>query len=402
MRSERHFILVLTAALAACQSDPRPPVDAGVHIEDRAGVRIVEHAQAPVTEAPFRLAPEPLYRYGAGPGDYMFTWVTAGALLSNGSAAIYDAESGDLVLLEPDGRSGSVLARRGEGPAELGGPPKAMLPLGRDSLLIQDYMNTRFSLFAGGAFVRTTTISPELSQAFGARGISGDGDILMSSTRSVRPSPEGWEAGYVVRLDLAGGATDTIASYDWVPPQPPVRPRTRNPASHFGGVAPVRGEFVQGRTDTPELTWRRADGSIRQIVRWQPEWVYPTDEHRDRLAKELEAGILEEMGAMTDAERTGMLERMLATWQFDTDKPLPLFTGLMADDEGRVWLREYYPSLETTTRSYIVFSPDGLRLGRVSIPEGLRVFRVHGGRVLGVIKGEMDVLSVVVYELVER
>lgn len=250
--------------------------------------------------------------------------------------------------------------------------------------------------------MRTTTIPPELSQAFGARGISEDGAILMSSTRSVRPSPEGWEAGYMVRLDLASGATDTIASYDWVPPQPPVRPRTRNPASHFGGVAPVRGEFVQGRTDTPELTWRRADGSIRQIVRWQPEWVYPADEHRDQLAKELEAGILEEMGAMTEAERARMLEGMLALWQFDTDKPLPLFTGLMADDEGRVWLREYYPSLETTTRSYIVFSPDGLRLGRVSIPEGLRVFGVHGGRVLGVMKGEMDVLSVVVYELVER
>lgn len=402
MRSGRHFILVLTAALAACQSEVRPPADAGIQIEDSAGVRIVEYAVTPDTEATFRLAPEPLYRYGAGLGDYMFAWVTAGVLLNNGSAAIYDADSGELVLLEPDGRSSSVLARSGEGPAELGGPPKAMLALGQDSLLIQDYINTRFSLFAGGAFVRTTTIPPELSQAFGARGISGDGDILMSSTRSVQPSQEGWEAGYMVRLDLASGATDTIASYDWVPPQPPVRPRTRNPASHFGGVVPVRGEFVQGRTDTPELTWRRADGSIRQIARWRPEWVYPADEHRDQLAKELEAGILEEMGAMTDAERTGMLERMLALWQFDTDKPLPLFTGLMADDEGRVWLREYYPSLETTTRSYIVFSPDGLRLGQVSIPEGLRVFDIDRERVLGVMKGEMDVLSVVVYELVER
>ena len=93
---------------------------------------------------------------------------------------------------------------------------------------------------------------------------------------------------------------------------------------------------------------------------------------------------------------------MLATSQFDTDKPLPLFTGLMADDEGRVWLREYYPSLETTTRSYKVFSPDGLWLGRVAVPEGLRVFDVNRGRVLGVMKGEMDVLNVVVYELVQR
>ncbi len=103
-----------------------------------------------------------------------------------------------------------------------------------------------------------------------------------------------------------------------------------------------------------------------------------------------------------EEDRARLLEGMLATWQFDTDKPLPLFTGLMADDEGRVWLREYYPSLETTTRSYKVFSPDGSWLGRVAVPEGLRVFDVNRGRVLGVMKGEMDVLNVVVYELVQR
>lgn len=402
MRSAGCSVLVVTAALVACVDEPAPTPNVPVQIEDSAGVRIVEYAGAPDTEAPFGFAPEPLYRYGAGPGDYLLTWVTSGVLLNDGGAAVYDADSGDLVLLEPDGRSGSVLARRGEGPAELGGPPKAMLPLGQDSLLIQDYTNTRFSLFAGGAFVRTTTIPPGLSQAFGARGISEDGEILMVSTRSVRPSQDGWEAGYVVRLDLANGATDTIVSYDRVPPQPPVRPRARNPARHSGGIVPVRGEFFQGRTDTPELTWRRADGSIRQIARWRPEWVYPTDEHRDQLAKELEGGIRDELGARTEEDRAAVLEGMLATWQFDTDKPLPLFTGLMADDEGRVWLREYYPSLETTTRSYIVPSPDGLWLGRVTVPEGLRLFDVNRRRVLGVMKGDMDVESVVVYELIER
>ena len=116
----------------------------------------------------------------------------------------------------------------------------------------------------------------------------------------------------------------------------------------------------------------------------------------------MESGLQDELGTLTEEDRARLLEGMLATWQFDTDKPLPLFTGLTADDEGRVWLGEYYPSLETTTRSYKVFSLDGLWLGRVAVPEGLRVFDVDRGRVLGVMKGEMDVLNVVVYELVER
>ena len=206
----------------------------------------------------------------------------------------------------------------------------------------------------------------------------------------------------MVRLNLASGATDTILSYDLVPPQPSIRTRQRDLAPRAGRIAPVLGEFVHGRPDMPALTWRRADGSIRQITRWQPEWVYPTDEHRDRLAKELESTTQDEFGTQTEEDRAALIEGILAELQFDTDRPLPLFTGLMADDEGRVWLREYYPALETITRSYIVFSPDGLRLGRVTIPEGLRVFDSNQGRVLGVMKGEMDVLNVVVYELVER
>lgn len=401
MRSAYCSVPMLTAALVACGDEPAPTPNVPVQIEDSAGVRIVEYGGLPDTEAPFRFAPEPLYRYGAGPGDYMFTYVVAGVLLNDGGAAIYDTGSGDLVLLGPDGRSGSVLARPGEGPAEIG-PPKAMLALGQDSLLFQDCTNTRFSLFAGGAFVRATRIPPELSRAFGARGISGDGDILMSAAGALHTSPEDWRPGYMVRLNLANGMADTIASYDWLPSLQPIGTTGRNPFPHYGRVAAVRGEFVYGRTDTPQLTWHRTDGSVRHIVRWQPEWVYPTDEHRNQLARELEGGILDELGARTEEDRAALLEGMLATWQFDTDKPLPLFTGLMADDEGRVWLREYYPSLETTTRSYIVFSLDGLWLGRVTVPEGLRVFDVNRGRVVGVMKGDMDVESVVVYELIER
>ena len=166
---------------------------------------------------------------------------------------------------------------------------------------------------------------------------------------------------------------------------------------------PVGEGFFQGRTDTPELTWRRADGSIRQIARWQPEWVYPTDEHRNQLARELEGGIQDELGARTEEDRAALLEGMLATWQFDTDKPLPLFTGLMADDEGRVWLREYYP-LPGNDHPVLhrLFPRRACGWGASPCRKGSAVFDVNRGRVVGVMKGDMDVESVVVYELVAR
>lgn len=70
----------------------------------------------PNTEAPFRFAPDAVYRYGAGLGDYMFTSISRGVLLGDGSAAVFDIENGEVVLVGADGRSGSVLAREGEGP----------------------------------------------------------------------------------------------------------------------------------------------------------------------------------------------------------------------------------------------------------------------------------------------
>ncbi len=69
MRSDRHVILLLTAALAACQGDPRPPADADVQIEDSAGVRIVEYAGVPEVEAPFAFAAACLFHSWGSPLD---------------------------------------------------------------------------------------------------------------------------------------------------------------------------------------------------------------------------------------------------------------------------------------------------------------------------------------------
>ena len=40
---------------------------------------------------------------------------------------------------------------------------------------------------------------------------------------------------------------------------------------YYGAVGAAGGEFVHGRSDTPELVWRRPDGTARQIMRWQPD-----------------------------------------------------------------------------------------------------------------------------------
>ena len=390
---------LLTLALTACGSDPEPPADRAV--DDSAGVRIVTLAGAPDTEPPFAFAPEPLYRHGAGSDDHMFSTIRNGVLLGDGSAAVFDAGNGEIVLLGPDGTFRSVLASRGEGPGDVGFAG-GMFALGRDGLLIKDAPNSRFTLFAGDSLARATRIPPDVSYAFSARGIGPGGEILMSSGSYMRGFPDPWLPGYMVRFDLETRVVDTVAAYDYVPFSPP-EDAPEHPFSYFGIVGAAGGEFLYGRTDTPELVWRRPDGTVRQIVRWEPDLVYPTEEHWDIFEADLrETAPRHNPHAQTEEAIEELVTSMLGRYELEPDVPLPLFTTPRGDDEGRIWLGEFAVGYGVAiTSSYRILSAKGEWLGRLDVPEGLRILDIAGGRVLGVMKDEMEVESAVVFELVE-
>ena len=71
-----------------------------------------------------------------------------------------------------------------------------------------------------------------------------------------------------------------------------------------------------------------------------------------------------------------------------------------ADAEGNVWLPSYRPGGSPGGSPYTVISPGGEWLGTVEAPPRFRILDVAGGLVLGVLRDEMDVENVVVYELV--
>lgn len=390
---------LLVPALTACGGDSGPAPD--MVVEDSAGVRIVQHTGTPDAGPPFVFAPEPLYRHGNDPDDHMFAGIWNGILLSDGSAAIFDAGSSELVLLNPDGTFNSVLAPPGEGPGEVG-MVTAMFEVGRDSILVEDIANGRFTLFVNGAVARTVSTRGPISEGLSTHGMDASGGMLMSSSSYRRGFPDEWLPGYMVRFDLDTGVADTVASFDWIPfRQPDGTPE--NPFSHVGIVGAVGGEFLYGRTDTPELIWQRPDGSIRQIVRWEADLVYPTEEHWDIFAADLrETAPSYNPHAQTEEAIEELITSMLAGYRLEPDEPLPLFTLPIADDTGRVWLGKFTVASDRgSAPSYTVFSPEGQWLGRLDVPDGMRVLAVAGDRVLGVVKDEMDVESVVVYELVD-
>ena len=395
---------MMTAALTMAACDGETGAAVGAVVRDSAGVRLVEYAGTPQHEAPFALLAEPVYRHGSGPGDYLFGSIRHGALFPDGGAAVFDATNTEIVVLAPGGGSHALLAGSGEGPAEVGFVAR-MFAVGMDSLLVDDNWNARFTLFAGGTVARTVGLGEnrELALGLGSRGIDPSGRLLMSSASYRRGFPDDWLPGYLVRLDLDTLVPDTVGSYDWVPFVPP-DDEADNPFPHLGRVGAAGGRFVHGRSDTPELIWRESDGTVSQIIRWQPKWVYPPAEHWRTFEAYLRVTLPPvNPHLQTDEAIEEMIQRALARYRVEPDEPLPLFGSLFGDDEGRVWLPEYaVASQRNGYPSYAVISSSGEWLGRVDAPPGLRVLDVADGRVLGVVKDEMDVESVVVYKLISR
>ena len=404
MRRFREWMIVVVAlavggaAGGACSGDTPTPGEVPVQIADSAGVRVVTYEGVPDAVAPFRLAAEPRYRHGGGPGDYLFQFANAGRLFPDGSAVVADLD-GEVVVLSADGATYEVLATRGEGPGEVTFP-YAVLVLGQDSVLLPDSRQSRLTLFVGDSVA--SMVSLPRAAHFGVAGIGSSGELLLWNRF---PSSlwidieEEWLAGHMTLFDTETGALDTVASYDHFhreqsgQPGPIIRP--------VGEATVAAGRFVQTRSDRPEITWRRTDGAVEQIVRWRPGPNLLTEElleHGEAYNRML--GKM--MYGMSEARLEEVIQEDMARYRAMIGQPIPLFGTPFADADGNVWLPSYRPAYPEEGSPYTVISPDGEWLGQVETPPRFRILDVTGGLVLGVLRGEMDVQNVVVYEVVGR
>ncbi len=391
-----HHTLILSAVLAACGGDTEPTRDIQVQVTDSAGVRIVEYMGVPDVNPPFVLAANPIYRHGANPGDYIFQFADAGRLLPDGSAVVADWYS-EVVVLSPDGTAHEVLARVGEGPGEVIAP-YAVFVLGQDSVLVPDSRQSRLTLFVGDSVARIVSIPR--AQHFGVAAVGSSGELLLwnrTPYRSWVDIEEEWLAGHMTLFDTETGALDTVASYDHVPrqrsgqPRPIIRP--------VGEVTAAAGRFVQTRSDRPEITWRLPDGTLEQIVRWRPgpnlltKELLEHGEAYNRMIGRMNYGV-------SEARLEEIIQRDMSRYRAMIGQPVPFFGTPFSDADGNVWLPSYRPAYPEEASPYTVISPDGEWLGEVETPPRFRILDVTGGLVLGVLRDEMDVENVVVYELV--
>ena len=74
---------------------------------------------------------------------------------------------------------------------------------------------------------------------------------------------------------------------------------------------------------------------------------------------------------------------------------LPAFSALLVDDNNQLWAREFDLDAAAEQR-WIVFGAEGAS-GTVRVPARFTLSAVHGGRVWGVFRDELDIESIRVY-----
>ena len=390
---------VIAATLGGCggASEIRETAGGVAQIDDSAGVRIVEYAGMREVDAPFQFAAEPLYRHGTNPGDYAFQGIHPGSLFPDGGAIVSDVFNKELIVLSPDGTSHEVIAGPGEGPGDVD-YVGATFALGQDRFLAVDQFQYRLTIFDGGSVEQTVDIRH--ADGLSVAGIGSSGHMLMTTGSYRSGFEEEWLRGHMARLDMETGAVDTVASYDLIARAPPGM--RWNPIGAGGWITVADGQFVQTRSDRPEVTWRRPDGTVTQIVRWQAEPEPLTEEMLEGIEAGLRARNQMANPGAADAVIDRMTDESMADYRTVIGGPMPLFTITFADSEGRIWLPSHRPGARKEgAPDYTVIGADGEWLGRVQAPPRLTILDVAHGLVLGVQLNEMDVETVVVYELVE-
>lgn len=377
----------------------------------------------------------PRYEFGepeAVSGD--FASVNGIRTRPDGSLLVADGTAEELVLLDLDLGTRTVVGGRGEGPGEYQAPTRVW-PLPGDSTLLLDVGNNRL-----------TVLTPDLS--FGATRpmfeMDPQGGILLLNPQVIDGSGRMYSTtGFSLNLGAGAGdgsGADSLpvvrATLDDLNPDTVARlaPRStrlvemrsnrgdgvfstrRAPysASDSWGVAP-NGSVAVARAADYRLEWISSDGSVQSgaPVAWdavpvgqaeKEAWVREQSGRSVQTATFLTGG---GGGASPSAGMAGAAARTMALGggsddvdDYEWPETLPPFTGsILIDPEGRAWLRRHQPV--GAPFLYDIFTPDAEHAGMVEMPEGHTVAGFADGVVYVTFRDEVDLVYIARHRLPE-
>lgn len=378
----------------------------------------------------------PRYQIGepeAVSGD--FASVNAIRTRPDGSLLVADATGGELVLLDPDLGTRTVVGGRGEGPGEYQAPSRVW-PLPGDSTLLLDVGNNRLTVLTPDLSFGATRPMLEINPAAGVlvlnpQVIDGSGRMYTTNGFSMNLPGTGGGGGSgsdsipVVRATLDDLSPDTVAI---LAPRSTSRiemrsnqgnrvetmQRTPYSASDSWGVAPD-GSVAVARAADYHLEWISSDGSVQSgaPVAWDAVPVGQAEKEawvREQSSRSVQMATFMTGGGGGASPSAGMARAAARTMtlggasddvdDYEWPETLPPFTGsILIDPEGRAWLRRHQPV--GSPFLYDIFTPDAEHAGSVEIAEGHTVMGFGDGVVYATFRDEVDLVYIARYRLPE-
>ena len=347
----------------------------------------------------WRLSRSPVLTIGEldGREAYLFKSVAGGRLLRDGRILVADRGFLDFRVYDQRGTLRARFGGRGRGPREflhIGGFWFA----GTDTIAVWDAENQRVTLFdSDGAYLRTVRVtgSPGGGNVEIAYGPVGRNEFILASLSfgpvSREAVPDQWA---LARFDLGGafrGDAGTIRGM-WRADRVPI------PFSPIPHAIILRDSLYVADGYEPEITIRDARGATVRTIR--------VPQARNVSA----AAIWSALEARLHEERKHLFIEYLEKEQVPRDSRFPTIGGLLADEDGNLWVKSYDPLSDAiwlkpnalapaSGGEWRVIRPDGRIVATVRMPNNVRPLHVRSNRLLGVAVDELGVERIVVHTI---
>jgi hypothetical protein len=385
-------VLLVMPFLPGC-SDPPGNGYGEVSEGDSAGIRIVTHPPGRFSDT---VAPEPLLTIGQeGVPEYEFFRIQQVGALASGNIVVANGGTHELRFFDPTGRHIRTVGGPGEGPAEFGFLSTFWILPG-DTMAVVDprrrrlaYFDSAGTLVRGQSFAQDLTTQPPDSErpcifpglmgllSDGTRVTSGWGCMMFQGTEGRRPTVL---PVYLVQSGRKELIREFSASWVWerADPEGAEGPYSLIPLS-AGLTREVSGNRVFV-SEGSEFEIDIFDGQGRHVGSFREDTLPPrvTAEDRERYIR----------------ERAGTRR------PHPNDVPFPhrfgAYLSLMRAHEGDLWARRYSRPGDTL-QHWVVFSPDGLEIRRIVLPD-FRMESVRDGKLYGHRSDSLGIQTVVVLD----
>lgn len=319
--------------------------------------------------------------------DATLSYVWDLAMDSRGHVYVVDFQEPGIIELNHDLGYERTIGREGEGPGEFGRAATVQILEG-DSLIVWDSQLQRLTFFPPGGSEAASVHALGTQERSGTTWRLAAGAYLARSSTAYMAdgSDQGSTRSEVLRhvREEEGRVVDeVIFSY---PAAERLVLRVEGAVSVAGhpfGRSSFVGLLADGRiahasSDALEVKTIDLTGDV------QTAFSYPTTympvSRRD-------------LAAAADG-LSGDLARLLRE---GAPYSWPSLTGLVVDDEGRIWIG--LRDADLTKWEWAAFHVDGTHQFSVEFPAGFEVHAVRGGRIIGVEQGDLGVPRILAYQL---